>query len=160
MRVPMNTKIGRASLTSYDFYDASRAPVDMPGDFPVIRCSPSRFDEWRFEKQQDSTLAIMDVYPFGLRAAVYQFGAAQAVFISPLDDTAVGNALARWQAHGQGGFCFERGDQAAFDRRVQYRHGSTRFQERFTSLFLQYHVAVDLWACSRGPSTRRLWTNS
>lgn len=114
MRVPMNTKIGSASLTSYDFYDASRAPVDMPGDFPVIRCSPSRFDEWRFEKQQDSTLAIMDVYPFGLRAAVYQFGAAQAVFISPLDDTAVGNALARWQAHGQGGICFERGDQAAF----------------------------------------------
>lgn len=114
MRVPMNTRIGSASLTSYDFYQTTKPPVTMPSDFPVIRCTPSRFDEWRFDTKQDSTLLVLNVYPFGLRAAVYQFGTAQAVFISPLEDPGVGDALARWQTFGQGAICFEHGNDAAF----------------------------------------------
>lgn len=108
MRAPQKTRFGVATLAPLGAWKLPmQQPANVPSDIPVIRCAPERVMDWKLETVQVSKVAIFDSYPFGFRALVYQFGAAQAVFFAPLDDVALSDAIARWRAFGQGAFLFD-----------------------------------------------------
>lgn len=107
MRVPPETKLLPATLVTSGTCGVANPTSQLPDDLPVVRCVPGRPAEWKFETAQKSALTVIDIHPFGIKSLVYEFGTAQAIFISALNDPEVNKAVACWKAFGQSAFLFD-----------------------------------------------------